>query len=221
MTMPLTWTLWDTELSYGPVYFSQKDATRANPMGAEPLWGVAVVKTDGSRFLKTFPHSSLEWRSAEYGIDPDDKDTLLDVILHEGYIPREDDPLALMDPASAKVLSVTRGMPTCWTPGVSDKDRLEAHLIRIAAVKKHRLRLEPASVADRQGALAFVGSRRVAPVDPLDPIREAQLDPIRVESRRQAVKWARSTGTPLEPNFLLKPPDAFMGMPTEMGAATV
>lgn len=220
--MPLTtWTLWDSELSYGPVYHSQKDAVRANPMGAEPLWGVAVVKSDGSRFLKTFPHSTLEWRSAEYGIDPDDKDTLLDVVLHEDYIPREDDPLALMDPTSAKVLAVTRGMPTCWTPNVSDKDRLDAHLTRIAAVKKYRLRLEPASVEDRQGALAYVGSSRIAPADPLDPIRATQLDPIRVEARRLAVTWARSAGTVPRPDFLLKPPDAFMGMPAEMGAASV
>ncbi|UBU16686.1 hypothetical protein [Nonomuraea gerenzanensis] len=218
----MTWTLWDAELSYGPVYYSQRDAARANPLGAEPLWGVAVVKEDGSRFLKTFPHSTLEWRSAEYGIDPDDKDTLLDVILHESYIPREDDPLALIDPASAKILTETRDMPTCWTPGVSDKDRLDAHLARIAAVKKHRVRLDPASMDDRQGALAFVGSRRIAPADPLDLIRAAQLDPIRVESRRLAVKWARSTGgMAQEPNFLLKPPDAFLGMPTEMGAASV
>ncbi|QFY09652.1 hypothetical protein GBF35_26020 [Nonomuraea phyllanthi] len=203
------------------MYFAQKDAVRANPLGAEPLWGVAVVKTDGSRFLKTFPHSTLEWRAAEYGIDPDDKDTLLDVILHESYIPREDDPLTRMDPASAKVLSATRGTPDCWTPGVSDKDRLDAHLNRIAAVKKYRVRLDPASVADRQGALTYVGSRRIAPADPLDPIRAAQLDPIRVEARRLAVEWARSAGTMQEPNFLFKPPDALMGMPTEMGAATV
>lgn len=220
--MPLAWTTWDAELSYGPVYFSQKDAVRANPMGAEPLWGVAVVKEDDSRFLKTFPHSTLEWRSAEYGVDHEDVDTLLDIILHESYIPREDDPLALMDPASSRILAATRGTPVCWTPGVSDKDRLDAHLNRIAAVKKYRVRLEPASVDDRQGALTYVGSRRVAPADPLDPIRAAQLDPIRVESRRLAVEWARSTGgMAQEPNFSLKPPDAFMGMPTQMGAATI
>lgn len=219
--MPLTWTVWDAELSYGPVYYAQRDTARANPMGAEPLWGVAVVKEDGSRFLKTFPHSTLEWRAAEYGIDPDDKDTLLDVILHESYIPREDDPLALMDPTSSQILSATRGTPTCWTPGVSDRDRLEAHLNRIAAVKKYRVRIEPASVADRQGALAFVGSRRIAPPDPLEPIKAARLDPIRVEARRLAVEWARSAGTVREPNFEFKPPDTFMGMPTEAGAAPV
>lgn len=220
--MPLTWTTWDAELSYGPVYYAQKDPGRANPMGAEPLWGVAVVKEDGSRFLKTFPHSTLEWRSAEYGIDPDDKDTLLDVILHESYIPREDDPLALMDPTATKIIAATRGTPTCWTPGVSDKTRLEAHLNRIDAVKKHRVRIEPASVTDRQGALAYVGSRRVAPPDPLDPIRAASLDPIRVEARRLAVEWARSAGSMQEPpNFEMKPPDTFMGMPTEPGSAPV
>lgn len=217
--MAVTWTIWDAELSYGPVHYSQKDPARMSPMGAEPLWGVAVVRTDGNRILKTFPHSSLEWRSAEYGIDPEDKDTLLDVILHEGYIPQADDPLALMDPVEAKILGVTRGLPTCWTPGVSDETRLQAHLARIAAVKQYRIRLEPASQPDRQGALAFVGSARAAPVDPLDPIRAARLDPIRVQARHLAVEWARSSGQPRRPDFMLKPAEAFMGMPTEMGGA--
>lgn len=35
--------------------------------------------------LHIFPPETLEWRAAEYGIDPSDVDTLLDVVLAEPY----------------------------------------------------------------------------------------------------------------------------------------
>jgi hypothetical protein len=37
-----------------------------------------------------FPYDTLEWRAAEYGIDPSDVDTLLDVVLAEPYLSPED-----------------------------------------------------------------------------------------------------------------------------------
>lgn len=33
-----------------------------------------------------FPHSTLGWRSAEYGIDPTDIDTLIHVVIHEHHM---------------------------------------------------------------------------------------------------------------------------------------
>ncbi|MFG1709250.1 hypothetical protein ACFLIM_39270 [Nonomuraea sp. M3C6] len=214
--MAQIWTVWDAELGYSPMHFIKRDVDRTNPQGAEPLWGVATVRPDGGRILHTFPHSTLEWRAAEYGIDPADSDTLLDVILHEPYLPNEDDPLAQIDPATSKLLAEVRGLPTCWTPGVPDAERLQAHLARMQAVKRHRVRLENAPSADRQAALVYVGSDRVAPPHPLDPIRAARLDPIRVESRRMAVKWQRQTGQ--KPDFFAKPATAFMGMQPTGGA---
>ncbi|MGI5292638.1 hypothetical protein ACQEVF_58855 [Nonomuraea polychroma] len=213
--MAEVWTVWDAELGYSPMHFVKQDVARTNPQGAEPLWGVASVRPDGGRVLHTFPHSTLEWRAAEYGIDHEDLDTILDVILHEPYLPNEDDPLVQLDPAASKLLDEVKGLPTCWTPGVPDAERRQAHLARIDAVKRHRVQFANAPVAERQAALVFVGSARVAPPHPLDPIRAARLDPIRVDSRRMAVKWQRRTGR--QADFFSKPATAFMGMQPAAG----
>ncbi|MEV6154908.1 hypothetical protein AB0L53_31665 [Nonomuraea sp. NPDC052129] len=208
------WTLWDAELGYGPTSFLDRDRARRSPLGAEPSWGVVKVDPSGARILHAFPHSTLEWRAAEYGIDPEDIDTLLEVILYEPWIPREDDLLAMVHPEASAILRDTRGMPDCWTPGVSDSDRLAAHLARIQAVKNYAVLQKKASVADRQAALDFVGSTRVAPPDPLDPIKTTtRLDPIRIESRKMAVNWLRASGDQTAwPDFYHKPMCTFMGM---------
>jgi hypothetical protein len=46
-----------------------------------------VTDDDGNTImaLHIFPPETLEWRSAEYGIDPEDTDTLLDIVLSEPY----------------------------------------------------------------------------------------------------------------------------------------
>jgi hypothetical protein len=204
------WTVWDAELGYSPMNFRDGDESKRAPMGAEPLWGVPLVRPDQQSITAVIPHSTLEWRAAEYCIDPEDIDTLLDVILHEGWIPRPDDAIAAMQPKLAASIDEIRDLPTCWTRGVSDDERRTAHLARIALVKQHLVRVDPAPLVDRQAALVFVGSDRVAPADPLDPIRATRLDPIRVESRRLAVEWQRRTVT--RPDFYNKPPSAFMGM---------
>lgn len=53
-------------------------------------WRVALTVTgdDGGvvRYLHGFPHDSMEWRAAEYGIDPADTATLLDLILIEPHL---------------------------------------------------------------------------------------------------------------------------------------
>ncbi|PZG42019.1 hypothetical protein C1I98_20360 [Spongiactinospora gelatinilytica] len=133
------------------------------------------------------------------------------MILHEPYIPDPDDALVWDDPAAVTILKATRGLPTCWTPGVSDSDRLAAHLERISQVKQHAVRLDAASHTDRQAALDFAGARRVAPADPLDPIRtQTRLDPVRVASRRLAVEWQRSSGYGAPLAFQAKPPATFV-----------
>ncbi|MDF5756670.1 hypothetical protein [Spongiactinospora sp. TRM90649] len=215
--MPATiLNIWDTELAYNHTTLAEQVQARpaqpVRPDGAEPLWGVYLVNpADGGHGIHMFPHSTFEWRAAEYGIDPDDLETLLDVILHEPYIPDPSDSLAWDDPAAATVLKATRGLPTCWTPGVSDADRLAAHLERIRHVKQHAVGLKTIARADRQGALDFVGARRVAPADPLDPIRtQTRLDPVRVASRKLAVDWQRSSDHGGSLAFQAKPPATFV-----------
>ncbi|WP_433235560.1 hypothetical protein ACQPYK_25555 [Streptosporangium sp. CA-135522] len=163
--------------------------------------------------MHIIPHSTWEWRCAEYGVDPNDMDTLLDIVLHEPWIPDPNDVLSLADPAAAAVLEDTHGLPTCWTPAVSDTVRLQAQLARVEAVKRHRVRMEPETQQVRQGVLAYVGVDKVAPADPLEPIKSlTRLDPVRVESRRLALNWYRDNlQKPARPMWDSKPAGAFVG----------
>lgn len=53
-----------------------------------------MVFADGSAIKgkHAFPADTLEWRAAEYGIDPADLDTLLDIVIHEPFLPEPDQP---------------------------------------------------------------------------------------------------------------------------------
>jgi len=222
--MPEIVQVWDAELSY--THTSLQPTGSPVPMhayGAEPIWCVyQFAPAEGVEIHHALPHTLLEWRSAMYGIDPDDVATLMDVALHEPYIPDPGDTLARTDPAAVAVLEATHGLPTCWTPGVPEADRRAACLARIRAVKEHRVRLEPAPQGLRAEALAFVGSDRAAPPDPLEPIMSLiRLDPVRVEGRRMAAEWLRAhhVDQPPQPTFHLKPPATFVGMQPPKGDA--
>jgi hypothetical protein len=70
------------------------DATRSVTNGGQQVWivdGVQILD-DGTevRHLHQFPIDTLEWRAAEYGIDPADTATLLDIVLAEPYLSDED-----------------------------------------------------------------------------------------------------------------------------------
>ncbi|MFB9687715.1 hypothetical protein [Amycolatopsis plumensis] len=62
--------------------------------GGQQIWAVDGVRTadDGTvmRFRHFFPLETLEWRAAEYGIEPTDTATLLDIVLAEPYLSEED-----------------------------------------------------------------------------------------------------------------------------------
>lgn len=67
------------------------------------VWEMHELREDGTKGLVVLPKTTLDWRAAEYGIDPTDVDTLLDIILHERYVPTQQD--ELRDPAlKAKAL---------------------------------------------------------------------------------------------------------------------
>lgn len=52
-------------------------------VGDVDCWQVVTrAKGDGG-ITHLFPKDTLEWRAAEYGLDPSDVDGLLDVVLHE------------------------------------------------------------------------------------------------------------------------------------------
>lgn len=54
-----------------------------------------LTRPDGGRHRQTFPVDTLEWRAAEYGIDPTDLDTLLDMVLSEPFLDSDPDDSAL------------------------------------------------------------------------------------------------------------------------------
>jgi hypothetical protein len=57
-------------------------------------WRIALTITadDGTstRLLHLLPLDAMEWRAAEYGIDPADTATLLDIVIAEPHLTRED-----------------------------------------------------------------------------------------------------------------------------------
>jgi hypothetical protein len=57
------------------------------------IWHVALSIEDGdvtSRMLYAFPVDTMEWRAAEYGIDPADTATLLDIVMTEPHLNAEE-----------------------------------------------------------------------------------------------------------------------------------
>lgn len=50
--------------------------------------------------LLTMPQDTLEWRAAEYLINPSDTDLLLDVVLYEAFLPPEADGIPMLIKAS-------------------------------------------------------------------------------------------------------------------------
>jgi len=155
------------------------------------LWHVLYEDPDGSTRAHVFPKNTLAWRAAEYGIDPADTATLLDIVLHEPFAPHPDDPrTAAEDPVAAAGLTspapvargrVRKGDPvptTLYTAETTEKAR-EAHLLRIEYAKTNRARVKSPK-----------GKR-----DPLDVIRAQPLSvegvaelAVRVDENRRRVR---------------------------------
>lgn len=55
-------------------------------VGGRPCWVVRQRRGDGGDHAHVFPPETLAWRAIEYGIDPADTDTLLELILHEPHM---------------------------------------------------------------------------------------------------------------------------------------
>jgi hypothetical protein len=85
----------------------------------------------GETWVRVFPLEALEWRAAEYGIDPTDADTLLDVVLHEEY-----------------------AEPSTLAEDPDTDTARERHLARIAEVKKTARFVEKPQSAAKGGKVA-------------------------------------------------------------------
>jgi hypothetical protein len=146
-------------------------------------WVVVMVDESGGRNNHAFPKDTLLWRAAEYGIDPADTATLLDIILHEPYI---QDPAIADPPAAAAIRTTVAGkrVPTTLATARTQADARTAHLARIEHVKANVRR-----ITSPQGK---------GVTDPLDLIRSHPVDQGRLaeihETRRPA-KPAPTSGS--------------------------
>lgn len=123
------------------------------------LWRVTSLKPDGTNHCHVFPKTTMESRAAEYGIDPSDVDTLLDIVLHEPYMvdptnPRYD---ATDDPAikaglmgTAKRFKHNMLTGAVVRPGdqiaahcfnTDETTARQAHLLRVEACKRDRVKI--------------------------------------------------------------------------------
>ncbi|MYS15161.1 hypothetical protein [Streptomyces sp. SID4982] len=150
------------------------------PTPATPCWYVDMLKPDGSQHRHIFPKETLEWRAAEYGIDPTDIEQLLDIVLHEPFAPHPDDPVSGPDPVGlAGLLSpaiVAKGtvkagdlVPTTLYTAVTTDAAREAHLLRITYSKQERVRVvspkilkDPLDVIRRNHGVSADGVNRKA-----------------------------------------------------------
>ncbi|WP_143264372.1 hypothetical protein [Amycolatopsis kentuckyensis] len=139
--------------------------------GSQQMWAVDGTRTadDGTvmRFRHLFPLDTLEWRAAEYGIDPADTATLLDIVLAEPYLSEED-----------------------WATGhqlhdAPDIDTARAdHLARCARAKLRHGISTRSKAATKTTAAVPHPCQRIADESPLHP--EA------IELKRQLVDQART-----------------------------
>jgi hypothetical protein len=177
--------------------------TRVNEYHPNPYtecWQLMMLKPDGFGHGYLFPKATLEYRAGEYGIDPEDTETLLDIVLHEPFLPDLSDPAShTSDPAwqlgvrghalhpLGRIRAGDMVPADLWTASTID-DARTAHLARIDHVKSNIVRVTSAVKA---GMAARGG-------DPLDLIRAHPIDPDGVKRhaalvhiRRQQARGAR------------------------------
>lgn len=137
-------------------------------IGVTECWEVQLVRPDGTVGNHIMPISILEWRAAEYGIDPTDVDTLMEVILHEPHMAPADD--------TQHSVAAAEDGPDLWAADNTDTARA-AHLARVKSC--------PVQIGVR-------GSKALAPIR-----ARHRPDPDRIRAMREAVdtnRWMKKYG---------------------------
>ncbi|RSD22014.1 hypothetical protein [Amycolatopsis eburnea] len=139
--------------------------------GDSSYWAIILELSDEDGTVHNrahiMPADTLEWRAAEYGIDPADTATLLDVVLAEPYLSEED---------------WATGHQLHDAPDIDTARR--AHIARCARAKlRHRLSTRTRAATKDTPAVPNP-CQRVADESPLHP--EA------IELKRQLVQQARA-----------------------------
>lgn len=131
----------------------QVTAVHRTQIGTTDCWLVEQARPDGTTHIHAFPTDTLTWRAAEYGIDPTDTDTLLDIVLHEPHMPDDDRP----------------------QPTPANRDTARADLLaQIADAKANHVRVVS------PGRRSLYGANSAT--DPLDLIRHHTIDPDRARA---------------------------------------
>lgn len=137
---------------------------------------------DGSivRGRHVFPDDTMEWRAAEYGIDPADTETLLDMVLWEPHLPDPDRPELLLHDAPdidsareyhLKRIAGRKGRPgKPQTPGQPDPIREQIK----AASRMNQSALELKKVMVDEGRKARGMERAALARMATEPVTEAQ-----------------------------------------------
>ncbi|MEV1167331.1 hypothetical protein [Nonomuraea sp. NPDC049784] len=104
-------------------------------------WMIHTTNPDGRPYVYAMPACTFENLAVEYGFEPDDIDTLLDVAIHQFHIP---EPSMRRnhadDPAAGKGL-LRKGAPVHLGNADSTAQARTAHLERIAWVKEKLVRV--------------------------------------------------------------------------------
>ncbi|NUW45536.1 hypothetical protein [Nonomuraea rhodomycinica] len=131
-------------------------------------WMIHTTNPGGPPYVYALPACTFANLAVEYGLDPDDIDTLLDVAIHQLHIPepgvRRN---AETDPAARKGM-LRGGRPVTLGNADSTSHAREAHLERVAWVKETAVRVTAPTP----------GRRRVASPHALDLAGQAvEVDP--------------------------------------------
>jgi hypothetical protein len=124
-----------------------------------PAWVVEYVDADGLTRNYVFPPFALWLRAAEYGLDPTDCPTLLDVILHEHYITvTPDDPTFVYNTDETTARTAYLAKITQAKAGITHKDP-QGLLGRITAA--YPAQLDLAHYFDHQNKVAALRAARI------------------------------------------------------------
>lgn len=144
-------------LPYGEYLVTNVDETYATH-GME-LWRVTSMRPDNILHCHVFPKTTMQSRAAEYGIDPNDTDTLLDIVLHEPYMvspldhfyDEDEDPVVkagLMGTAKSVIQNLRTGKVirpgepmAAWCYNCCEETARDAHLMRLNHCKSNRVHI--------------------------------------------------------------------------------
>ena len=121
--------------------------------GSTECWRVTYRKEDGTNHMHVFPKDAMEWRAAEYDIDPADVETLMDVVLYEPFLDPEDKAVrkaGKLSPAVQNNKTTRRGEaePTNLMNAATIAEAREAHLLRVQDAKANRVNITVPKGAD-------------------------------------------------------------------------